>query len=128
MTLITMRCSCLKIKNSLLMLMYPTCHVELTVLFTSLKCQRTVVNLHPQLIRLVLNMVPDTAMPNAHKISNSSMEKPMSMDGTHHQVIQMLVKVNGDHAAPKWIFGKPTLSQVLSLPIHVPMMDSGDAK
>jgi hypothetical protein len=73
-------------------------------------------------------MVPDTVMLNAHKTSSSSMDKPMSMDGTHLQVIQMPVKVNGDLAALKWIFGKLTTSQVPSLLIHVTMMDYGDAK
>lgn len=73
-------------------------------------------------------MVLDIVMPNAHRISNSSTERPMLMDGTHHQVIRIPVKVNGDLAALRWTFGKPTLSQVLLPPIHVPMMDSGDAR
>lgn len=86
------------------------------------------VNLRLHKIRLVLNTVPDTAMLNALKTSNSSMDKPTFLDGIHPQVTQMLVMANGDHAALRWIFGKPILSQVLSLPIHVPMMDFGNAK
>ena len=67
-------------------------------------------------------------MLNALKTSSSSMEKPTSSDGTHLQVTQMPEKVNGELAALKWIFGKPTPSQVPSLLIHVTMMDFGNVK
>jgi hypothetical protein len=69
-----------------------------------------------------LNMELDTVMLNAHKMLNSSMDRPMSMDGTHHQVTQILEKDNGVLVAPRWIFGKPTVSQVRSLLIHASMM------
>jgi hypothetical protein len=67
-------------------------------------------------------------MLNAHKTLSSLMEKLMSSDGTHLQVTQMLEKANGDHAVLRWISGKPTLSQVLSLPILVSTMDSGNVR
>ena len=50
------------------------------------------------------------------------------MDGTHLHLIQMPVRDNGVLAALRWIFGKPTQSPQLILPIHVLMTVSLDVK
>jgi len=81
-----------------------------------------------QLTRQVPITVQDTVMLSALKILSSLMDKPMSSDGIHHQVILMLERENGELAALRWISGKPTLSQVPSLLILAPMMASGDAR
>lgn len=85
-------------------------------------------SLNTHKIKLVLITVLGTVMLNAHKTLSSFMDKLMFLDGTHLQVILTLEKVNGDLAVLRWISGKPTLSQALSLLILAFTMASGDAR
>ena len=71
-------------------------------------------------------MVQDTVMLNAHMILSSKKEKPMLMDGHRLQLTLMQALVSGVHAVPKWIFGKPTRFQKLSLLIHAKTWDTQD--
>lgn len=78
--------------------------------------------------KLVPNTVPVIVMLSALMILNSSMVLPTLMDGSHQAPIRMLELANMDLAALRWISGKPTLSHLRSLLIHVPSMDNTNVK
>ena len=112
------KCSIFWDVNLLSPLMFQTCHVESMVLSTSLLWTRT--ETKEMEMNVVLNLVPDTVMLNAHMTSNSLMAKLTVLTGTHLQPILTPELESGVPAAQRWISGRPTRSQLPTLPIHAP--------
>merc|ERR1712167_371791 len=72
--------------------------------------------------QLVPNMVLDIVMHSAPTTLNSLTVVLTSSTGIHPPMIQIVELENGEPAALKWIFGKPTKSPQLSLFTHVKLL------